>query len=125
MDYSRNESRELGMLGMIRQLVEIAGRVEQRLDTVERTIHALLNRTARLQNFQRLSGNPAAILLPLRNPQTGSSIPNCPTTINQIRNLPADRATEILHILQVPVPSSLRDKIKEVLYYFTGREYHL
>ena len=63
------------------------------------------NHTTRVRNSQRLLGGSGATLLPLQNPVTGDEIPDLPTTVAEIYQLPAAEASRILQALQVPVPA--------------------
>ncbi|ELR08469.1 hypothetical protein VC83_01243 [Pseudogymnoascus destructans] len=96
---------------------EVAG-LGNRFTALENRFTAQENATIRLQNAQRQLSFPTAPLLPLRDPQTGIPIPNCPNTIDHINRLSAVEASRILQILEVRVPRALQDRREAVRHQF-------
>ena len=64
----------------------------QELRNINRRLHRMENQHNRSYNSRILADNPAAILLPLQDPQTADPIPNCPRTLSQVKRLPPDEA---------------------------------
>ncbi|OBT79879.1 hypothetical protein VF21_01637 [Pseudogymnoascus sp. 05NY08] len=81
-------------------------------------ITATENSNTQLRNRLNHLSNSSATLLPLRHPQTGNFIENCPSTIAQINRLSGIEATRILEILGVQVPPTLPQKREAVRLQF-------
>jgi hypothetical protein len=103
------------------QIFDKLDRIETKLARVGTTLAGIganlvsfENDTISSQNAARLAANLSASLLPLRDLQTGNTIPGCPTTFAEIGSLSGAEAARILQALQVPVPASLAAKRDEV-----------
>lgn len=92
--------------------------ITTRITAINTRITAIDNSNIQLRNRLNNVSNPSANILPLRHPQTGNFIENCPTTFAQINRLSAIEATRILRILGVPIPSTLALKREAVRLQF-------
>jgi superfamily II RNA helicase len=95
----------------------------QSIETTQRGFHRDLiireNATTQIRNKTSLAADPTSLLLPLRNPATGETIPNCPTSSAEIYGLSTAEATRILQALQAePIPTALAAKRSRVLKLF-------
>lgn len=89
--------------------------VTTKIDEVKADLRKETNERIRLQNTQSQSLSPTpseAPLIPPKSIQTGRSIPNCPTTINQINNLSQAEAGRILEELGVWPPRNQDVRLK-------------
>ncbi|OBT68048.1 hypothetical protein VE03_01601 [Pseudogymnoascus sp. 23342-1-I1] len=89
-----------------------------RFTTLETRFTGLENSIVRIQNGQRQASFPTAPLLPLRDPQTGNVIPNCPRVVADIYTLSGAEAARILRILRIPVPQRVADRREAVRLQF-------
>ena len=81
--------------------------IQQQLAAISSRLSVIENSNTQIRNAQTHLANPAAVLTPLRNIETGIAIPNCPATINDINSLTDARANSILQALQIPLPARL------------------
>src|SRR3569833_931688 len=95
--------------------------IQNRLDGIQAELRRNSFVFLRLQNAQRYALNSRTTLLPLRSLRTRTSIPNCPTTVAQIRRLTRAEARRILQELELPVAGrlpTLRGVVRQLFFFF-------